>query len=112
MKYLKKYESFDREFVKEPIEVGDYVIMASALTSLNTFLSTTIGTITSLDTNFAKKQLSPINNIKVQYNNIPINLEDEFNEDGERFFPIMRLKYSSANKEDLEQFILNNKYNI
>ena len=69
------------------------------------FLSKNIGTV------IANNVPNDNNNINVKYENIPEEFKDEF-VSNKRYFPIMRLQHFSKNKKELEQFILNNKYNL
>ena len=105
MKYLKTYE----EIQSEP-QVGDYVLCedSSQIPELNEFFKNTIGRIISKTINQA---------YELQYTDIIENIERFFiyNGDTKTYIRIMYLDeiiHFSPNKEDIEQILINNKYNL
>ena len=116
MKYIKQYEA-----IEEP-QIGDYVICEDGNNrQLIDFLCSNIGKIIRFRTN----EDPPLPRFKffnnkfkymVLYENIPENLNVNFN--SAYHMPNCRamsrdeIKHFSHNKEYLEQFIINTKYNL
>ena len=115
MKYIRTFENN-----KSQIQIGDYVILTNfaiqdtVFEELRSFLENNIGKIINLITIHKK------DGVEVEYDNVPENLEhffvslDVFNrgiKNIRRTF-MTAIIHHSKNKEELEQIILNNKFNI
>jgi len=121
MRYLKTYES-----IIDGPQIGDYVIcdegydewsMTPYGKKLANFINNNIGNVVKIrkGTKFNQK-----NKYTIQYQNIPIELEQAFNTWGNknikdykiRYFSIKEIKYYSKNKEDCEAYLASKKYNL
>jgi len=101
MKYIKTFENYN---IGIP-EVGDWVIceQSSVFADITEFISNNIGRIIDFESK------SKIEQYVVKYYNAKMI---PFNDGFTRNIRIKEIKYWSNNKEDLEPYILANKYNI
>jgi len=113
MKYIRTFENINEN---KP-QIGNYVILKNfspVFRELRSFLENNIGEIISIIT------MNKIDEIEVEYNNVPENLQSHFiSTDAQnrgikniRKTSISAVIHHSKNKEELEQIILNNKFNI
>ena len=109
MKYIKTYE----EIQIEP-QIGDYVIALDYQESdLNVFLNNSIGKIISRYSIANGKIDKHGNDYLISYENIPGNILVYFHwYNDTRPFLRCEIQHFSHNKEDLETFIIANKYNL
>ena len=107
MKHLKQYENINHNpYQDETPKVGDYVIMnSSAYHPIKNFIENNIGQITEI----AKDPYS--SGILIHYSNIPENIQKYFLNNTRPTSKTL-IKHWSSNKEDLEIFIAQNKYNL
>jgi len=111
MKYIKTYETNKSKSLPE---VGDYVIMktVSSTPIIINFFDNTVGEIVSVE------PVGNEDNLMVKYTDIPDDVNrilNTFNVDKKyhiRGFMTKRIIAISKNKEELEQIILNRKFNI
>lgn len=120
MKYIREFENFD----SKPVKVVDYVIcddMISDITGLESFISNNIGQLILIDQAYIDKLNSGIERTEgdeyayhVKYDNFPKNYH-EFcisGTDNTISFAEDEIIYWSENKEDMEDILLANKYNL
>ena len=113
MKHLKYYNHLIEDVSTQP-QINDYVIVKSTYykPEVRKFLNTNIGQVFSI---------SPKDDDKYQIAfNPPIELRSDFwtknrNSDNIKYtkwFNLKEIIFFSPNKEDLEQYLLNKKYNL
>jgi len=111
MKYIKTYKS-----IKEP-QVGDYVLFylnpKIGNEELRTFFNANIAQVIKIDKieNYPYQEPNPT--ISILYEYVPPGIIDQF--DRKNFnisLPKNAIVACSKNKEDLEPYIIANKYNI
>jgi hypothetical protein len=107
MKHLKTY----KQNTDEP-QIGDYVIAVTYVADLSDFVNNNIGKI--IRQRQRKPGLPPIieGYYKIQYQNIPPDIKSDFFNDNSRLFLKKNIIHFSKNKEDLEIYLDQNKYNI
>ena len=113
MKYLKKFESFNWNSLRD-IKIGDYVIIDSSKLSnfmiknnvdiYRNFLNSNIGKIINIS--------RVLDNIRVKYENIPDIIKDYFEEDNSIFLHPSKIKYFSKTIDDLKLKIDTDKFNL
>lgn len=110
MKYIKKFEL--KKSDKNRPHVGDYVLVYEKLSNgdefdniYNDFIQNNIGKINYIDTS---KEFP----FYIEYENIPEEIDEYFNEYNEIRVTLKNLIYYSNNKEDVELQIKANKYNL
>ena len=104
MKHLKTYEevySYTYDFDTDSPEIGDYVIMKTTSDNLKSFIQNNVGQISDFQ----------IDDIEVTYSNIPDDIK-EFMPLAKRLFHNKLIQYWSKDKEELEQILIQNKYNL
>ena len=113
MKYIKSYETVD--FAK--IKRGYYIILHSIHSELNDFVSHNIGKIVG--------KSNTRYNVVVEYDSVPKEIERFFGSSKQppdqfgiqkvkytREFPNHSITHAAKNIKDLEQLIMNTKFNI
>ena len=97
MKYIKQYESYPLQKIKYKPQIGEYVLMKSqAGGDVKIFIDKTIGKISRYDGGEGVYIEYPKNNHFLE----------------RRLFNISQIITHSTNKEDIEQILLNNKFNL
>lgn len=116
MKYIKAFENTN-------LQIGDYVICDESGTGTSDeiidFLKNNIGQFIRFRED-NDSYFSPECIYLVQYKDVPDDIiEEDFDHGGlywkdenSRLMKRSEIKYWSKNKEDINQFILNNKFNI
>ena len=116
MKYLKTYES-----IKNEPQVDDYVLFyfdpKNGDKELKTFFNINIAQVVRNDIEDKDLKNFPYNTpnptIEIKYENIPTELIDRFGKKNISIaLPKNAIVACSKNKEYLEQFITNTKYNL
>jgi len=111
MKHLKRYES-----INDKPQTGDYVLCKTSYGAkrIDDFLKNTIGVCLGkayIGHNIElREKLKDI--FKVKYDNIPDNLKDDYFFNNIRSISRNEIIHFSPNKEDLEEIITANKYNL
>ncbi len=110
MKYIKTFED-----VTPKLELGTYVICQEESNNVEyeKFLRNNIGVIYGYFDGETKDRFPYM----VQYENIPENIEDFFNDYKEKFpncraMTEQEIIYDSKNKKDLVPYLVSNKFNI
>ena len=101
MKYIKTYETLNK---REP-QIGDYVIMDTNDDSLKNYINTHIGQIDYIDS----EELS------VSFPDVPQNIRQKLYDSSNvevRTFVKRLIQYSSPDRNEVEQYILNKKFNL
>jgi len=114
MRYIKKFEKLNEY---RPMKVDDYVICENEAyhkreIPLIEFINNNIGRIKKIGGHKINNIFYPSNYL-VEYFNIPEELENYFIEGGYCIRMIeSQIKWWSENKEDLEDIIMTQKYNL
>ena len=117
MKYIKAFEELK--------DIGNYVICEEKDSSVDnfeieSFINNNIGQVvdhrTKNNMNVAYDGVPSIYNIFVQYENLPNEIEYDFEYHKHikncRIFRLEEIKHSSKNKKDLESILISKKYNL
>lgn len=122
MKYIKTYKSLYESVNEKELQIGDYVICSEndpgSVEEIQNFINNNIG-------KFIRYRIDTDTRVSLQFDHMiqyeyvpPEIIEEDFdfgensNEYNTRLMKKSEIKYWSENKEDLEQLLLNNKFNI